>query len=66
MCKGVSINSKAASFKFAPRKLASCRSLPDKSQFCKYHFFKKRKHEFTNKATSKSAPARTAALRSQF
>lgn len=35
MCNGVSINSNAAFFKLAPRKLASCKSLPDKSHHCK-------------------------------
>ena len=35
MCRGVSISSKMAPFTFDPLRLASCRSQPDKSQFCK-------------------------------
>lgn len=33
MWSGVSISSSVASFRLAPRRLASCRSLPDKLQF---------------------------------
>lgn len=33
ICKGVSISSKEAPFKLAPRRLASCKSLPERSQF---------------------------------
>lgn len=32
ICNGVCINLNAASFRLAPRKLASCRSLPERSQ----------------------------------
>ena len=35
MCNGFNISSNAAPFRLAPRKLASCKSQPDKSQFCK-------------------------------
>ena len=33
MCRGFNISSNAAPFRFAPRRLASCKSQPDKSQF---------------------------------
>lgn len=35
MCKGVSISSKMAPFTLEPRRFASCRSQPDRSQFCR-------------------------------
>lgn len=34
MCSGVSISSKMAPFTLEPLRLASCRSQPDRSQFC--------------------------------
>lgn len=43
ICRGVSMSSNAASFKFAPLRLASCRSLPDRSQFLKK---KRKKHVY--------------------
>lgn len=35
MCRGVSISSKMAPFTLEPRRFASCRSQPDRSQFCR-------------------------------
>ncbi len=35
MCRGVSISSKMAPFSLDPLRLASCRSQPDRSQFCR-------------------------------
>lgn len=35
MCSGVSISSKMAPLTLEPRRLASCRSQPDRSQFCR-------------------------------
>lgn len=35
MCSGVSISSKMAPFTLEPRRFASCRSQPERSQFCR-------------------------------
>lgn len=44
ICKGVNISSNAASFRLAPLKFASFKSLPDKSQFYKKQTHSKQKN----------------------
>lgn len=75
MCSGVSISSKMAPFTLEPRRFASWRSQPDRSQFCSTKK-KWRSEDMTNyrtilklnwcALTSRSVPARVAPRKLQF